>query len=75
MSVDRSATRPPELNATRLKGGLGHLSEEARTNITEARFVPKHLCCEDPAWLYRIYSDTIVDVIGKVVAMAESLIM
>ena len=42
-------------------GGINHLPEQQRTEILDAKEVPKHLCCDNPFWLYRIYQDTIVD--------------
>lgn len=47
---------PPEL------GGLTHLTPEERRQIIESVEVPKHLCCTNPQWLFRIYQDTVVDV-------------
>ncbi|XP_074643980.1 protein O-linked-mannose beta-1,4-N-acetylglucosaminyltransferase 2-like [Tubulanus polymorphus] len=43
-------------------GGLQHLSESVREQIMTRDFVPSHLCCNDPAWLYRIYQDTHVNI-------------
>ena len=44
------------------RGGISHLSEEDQKRIMDSPEVPRHLCCRDPEWLYRIYQDTIVDV-------------
>jgi hypothetical protein len=30
--------------------------------VERTPYVPLHQCCNDPYWLYRIYSDTRVDV-------------
>jgi hypothetical protein len=46
----------------RLLGGLGHLPAAEQARVHAQVPVPPHLCCEDPAWLYRIYQDTDVDV-------------
>lgn len=43
-------------------GGLLHLKPEERKRIEGMDYVAKHLCCSDPAWLYRIYQDTVVDI-------------
>ena len=43
-------------------GGLGHLSDVERDEIMTSRRVRRHLCCENPEWLYRIYQDTFVDI-------------
>ena len=53
--------RPAEL------GGIAHLPEAFRDKIRRSRTIPAHTCCSDPYWLYRIYSDTTVDV-GAVMA-------
>lgn len=46
---------PPEI------GGIMHLSEEERELVTSTTEVPRHLCCSNSFWLYRIYQDTLVD--------------
>ncbi|EDQ90956.1 uncharacterized protein MONBRDRAFT_31627 [Monosiga brevicollis MX1] len=43
-------------------GGLRHLSPHRQKEIMGTPYVPPHTCCSDPYWLYRIYSDTHVDV-------------
>ena len=45
-----------------LLGGIAHLPPHEQERVRAAVPVPPHLCCEDPAWLYRIYQDTTVDV-------------
>lgn len=47
---------PPE------HGGLMHLQSEVQKEIINQKKVPKHLCCDDPSWLYHIYQDTFVDI-------------
>jgi protein O-mannose beta-1,4-N-acetylglucosaminyltransferase len=58
------------------EGGINHLPEEERQKIIQTRTVPKHLCCTDPYWLFRIYQDTNVTVpeVEKLIsnALAES---
>lgn len=73
-NMREDATVPPPLEAStpRLKGGLTHLEEKEIEAILNARWVKPHLCCEDPAWLYRIYSDTEVDV-AAILDMAEKV--
>jgi len=44
----------------RLQGGIRHLPEEDQQKILNTKTVPKHTCCEDPYWLFRIYQDTTV---------------
>lgn len=43
-------------------GGLGHLSDSQRQNILSQSEVPRHVCCDDPSWLYHIYQDTYADI-------------
>ncbi|XP_071172661.1 protein O-linked-mannose beta-1,4-N-acetylglucosaminyltransferase 2-like isoform X2 [Mytilus edulis] len=43
-------------------GGLMHLQSEVQKEIINQEKVPKHLCCDDPSWLYHIYQDTFVDI-------------
>ncbi|XP_022649751.1 uncharacterized protein LOC111245537 [Varroa destructor] len=40
---------------------LANLSDEEKARILKQDKVEPHLCCEDPAWLYRIYQDSWVD--------------
>lgn len=47
---------------TKDEGGIAHLSLKEQSDIFAADEVPKHLCCDDPYWLFRIYQDTIVDI-------------
>lgn len=42
-------------------GGINHLPAEQRERILQSTQVPRHRCCDDPEWLYRINQDTIVD--------------
>ncbi|PFX19825.1 Protein O-linked-mannose beta-1,4-N-acetylglucosaminyltransferase 2 [Stylophora pistillata] len=43
-------------------GGIVHLSDEEQKQIMGTKEVPRHLCCSNPYWLYRIYQDTTVDI-------------
>lgn len=43
-------------------GGIGHLPESQQIQIVKQTDVPKHLCCDDPSWLYHIFQDTKVDI-------------
>eukprot|EP00042_Codosiga_hollandica_P046210 m.482705 g.482705 ORF g.482705 m.482705 type:complete len:639 (+) comp57192_c0_seq4:42-1958(+) len=58
---------PPHL------GGLAHLNRNQRNQILSTKTVPPHLCCSDPAWLFRIYQDTRVN-ISEVVTEIRQLI-
>uniref|UniRef100_A0A4W5NVN0 Protein O-linked-mannose beta-1,4-N-acetylglucosaminyltransferase 2 n=1 Tax=Hucho hucho TaxID=62062 RepID=A0A4W5NVN0_9TELE len=44
------------------QGGIAHLDKEEQEHILASKEVPRHLCCRNPEWLYRIYQDTIVDI-------------
>lgn len=54
-------------------GGIIHLSKEEQKAIKETKEIPKHLCCKNPYWLYRIYQDTIVDIKSFLTLMERSL--
>lgn len=42
-------------------GGLTHLPLNVQEDIMNSTSVNPHICCSDPAWLFRIYQDTYVD--------------
>ncbi|XP_038131505.1 protein O-linked-mannose beta-1,4-N-acetylglucosaminyltransferase 2 [Cyprinodon tularosa] len=44
------------------QGGIAHLEKEEQQRILESKDVPRHLCCRNPEWLFRIYQDTLVDI-------------
>ncbi|XP_043822871.1 protein O-linked-mannose beta-1,4-N-acetylglucosaminyltransferase 2 [Dromiciops gliroides] len=44
------------------QGGIAHLDRAEQERILQSREVPRHLCCRNPEWLFRIYQDTKVDV-------------
>lgn len=44
------------------QGGIAHLDVVEQERITKSKEVPRHLCCRNPEWLFRIYQDTKVDV-------------
>lgn len=44
------------------QGGIAHLRLEEQQRILNSTEVPRHLCCRDPEWLFRIYQDTAVDI-------------
>ncbi|CAB4020713.1 O-linked-mannose beta-1,4-N-acetylglucosaminyltransferase 2 [Paramuricea clavata] len=49
-------------NRTKSEGGIMYLDSEMQTTILNTNEVPRHLCCNNPYWLFRIYQDTIVDI-------------
>lgn len=42
-------------------GGTFHLQWDKLEKILLSNTVPPHLCCSDPAWLFRIYQDTWIE--------------
>ncbi|TNN02876.1 hypothetical protein fugu_010363 [Takifugu bimaculatus] len=44
------------------QGGIAHLEKEEQERIMASKDVPRHLCCRNPEWLFRIYQDTLVDI-------------
>lgn len=54
-------------------GGLGHLSAEERNKVMHTPTVPKHVCCTNPYWLYRIFQDTTGHV-DEIVALSNKLL-
>ncbi|MBN3305531.1 protein O-linked-mannose beta-1,4-N-acetylglucosaminyltransferase 2 [Amia ocellicauda] len=44
------------------QGGIAHLEKEEQDRILKSKEVPRHLCCRNPEWLFRIYQDTSVDI-------------
>ncbi|XP_031796328.1 protein O-linked-mannose beta-1,4-N-acetylglucosaminyltransferase 2 [Sarcophilus harrisii] len=44
------------------QGGIAHLDRAEQERILQSREVPRHLCCRNPEWLFRIYQDTKVDI-------------
>ncbi|KAI9140053.1 hypothetical protein BKA69DRAFT_594064 [Paraphysoderma sedebokerense] len=46
----------------KMVGGINHLSSAERQDVLKTVPIKQHRCCEDPAWLFRIYQDTRVHV-------------
>lgn len=44
------------------QGGINHLSASEQEKILNTPTVPKHTCCTNPYWLFRIYQDTKVHI-------------
>lgn len=44
------------------QGGISHLDKTEQERIMRSKEVPRHLCCRNPEWLFRIYQDTVVDI-------------
>ncbi|XP_059921297.1 protein O-linked-mannose beta-1,4-N-acetylglucosaminyltransferase 2 [Gadus macrocephalus] len=55
------------------QGGIVHLEKEEQERIQVSKDVPRHLCCRNPEWLYRIYQDTLVDIPSLLEVLKEGL--
>ncbi|KAM9488630.1 protein O-linked-mannose beta-1,4-N-acetylglucosaminyltransferase 2 [Clarias gariepinus] len=55
------------------QGGITHLEKEEQERILSSKEVPRHLCCRNPEWLFRIYQDTIVDIRSFLEVLKEGL--
>ncbi len=55
------------------QGGIVHLEKEEQERILSSKEVPRHLCCRNPEWLFRIYQDTTVDIASFLDVLKETL--
>ncbi|KAJ8415701.1 hypothetical protein AAFF_G00402580 [Aldrovandia affinis] len=55
------------------QGGIAHLDNEEQERILKSKEVPRHLCCRNPEWLFRIYQDTTVDIASLLDALRQGL--
>ncbi|KAB5586815.1 hypothetical protein PHYPO_G00005840 [Pangasianodon hypophthalmus] len=55
------------------QGGIAHLEKEEQERILANKEVPRHLCCRNPEWLFRIYQDTIVDIPSFLEVLREGI--
>uniref|UniRef100_A0A8C8S8R6 Protein O-linked-mannose beta-1,4-N-acetylglucosaminyltransferase 2 n=1 Tax=Pelusios castaneus TaxID=367368 RepID=A0A8C8S8R6_9SAUR len=44
------------------QGGIAHLDKAEQERIIKSKEVPRHLCCRNPEWLFRVYQDTKIDI-------------
>jgi len=58
---NRHLSIPPPYDSHYLQGGLGHLSEEEQKRIKSLKKIKEVFCCQDPAFLYFMYQDTVID--------------
>lgn len=68
--MDNTVVHP---NRTKEEGGITHLTLKEQNDILTANEIPKHLCCDDPYWLFRIYQDTHVDIDSFTPVMQKAL--
>ncbi|XP_048451733.1 protein O-linked-mannose beta-1,4-N-acetylglucosaminyltransferase 2 [Rhincodon typus] len=55
------------------QGGIAHLAQSQQERIIKSKEVPRHLCCRNPEWLFRVYQDTIVDIPSVMSAIHQSV--
>ncbi|XP_072117081.1 protein O-linked-mannose beta-1,4-N-acetylglucosaminyltransferase 2 isoform X1 [Mobula birostris] len=55
------------------QGGIAHLDRVEQERIVKSKEVPRHLCCRNPEWLFRIYQDTHVDITSVMTAIHQSV--
>ncbi|RVE62142.1 hypothetical protein OJAV_G00154150 [Oryzias javanicus] len=55
------------------QGGIIHLEKEDQKRILKSKEVPRHLCCRNPEWLFRIYQDTLVDIPSFIELLKEAM--
>lgn len=55
------------------QGGIAHLEKEDQQRILASTEVPRHLCCRNPEWLFRIYQDTLVDIPSFLEVLKEGM--
>lgn len=55
------------------EGGIRHLDASTIDFILESKTIPRHTCCKDPHWLFRIFQDTFVDVDQVLALFREAL--
>lgn len=55
------------------QGGIIHLEKAEQERILASKDVPRHLCCRNPEWLFRIYQDTLVDIPSFLETLKEGM--
>ncbi|XP_034554151.1 protein O-linked-mannose beta-1,4-N-acetylglucosaminyltransferase 2 [Notolabrus celidotus] len=55
------------------QGGITQLDKEEQERILTSKDVPRHLCCRNPEWLFRIYQDTLVDIPSFLEVLKEGM--
>ncbi|XP_062912512.1 protein O-linked-mannose beta-1,4-N-acetylglucosaminyltransferase 2 isoform X1 [Mobula hypostoma] len=55
------------------QGGIAHLDRVEQERIVKSKEVPRHLCCRNPEWLFRIYQDTHIDITSVMTAIHQSV--
>nr|XP_033785963.1 protein O-linked-mannose beta-1,4-N-acetylglucosaminyltransferase 2 [Geotrypetes seraphini]XP_033785964.1 protein O-linked-mannose beta-1,4-N-acetylglucosaminyltransferase 2 [Geotrypetes seraphini]XP_033785966.1 protein O-linked-mannose beta-1,4-N-acetylglucosaminyltransferase 2 [Geotrypetes seraphini] len=55
------------------QGGIAHLDKKEQERIMQSKEVPRHLCCQNPEWLFRIYQDTKVDISSLILMIRQTV--
>ncbi|KAM9798105.1 protein O-linked-mannose beta-1,4-N-acetylglucosaminyltransferase 2 [Neosynchiropus ocellatus] len=55
------------------QGGIAHLEKAEQERILNSKDVPRHLCCRNPEWLFRIYQDTLIDIPSFLAVLKEGV--
>ncbi|XP_051879697.1 protein O-linked-mannose beta-1,4-N-acetylglucosaminyltransferase 2 [Pristis pectinata] len=55
------------------QGGIAHLDRAEQERIVKSKEVPRHLCCRNPEWLFRIYQDTLIDMPSLMTTIHQSV--
>ncbi|XP_014788384.1 protein O-linked-mannose beta-1,4-N-acetylglucosaminyltransferase 2 [Octopus bimaculoides] len=55
-------------------GNIEYLPHDVQQRIISQMEVPRHICCDDPSWLYHIYQDTQVD-IETIISLTQEAIL
>ncbi|XP_033021854.1 protein O-linked-mannose beta-1,4-N-acetylglucosaminyltransferase 2-like [Lacerta agilis] len=55
------------------QGGIAHLDRAEQDRILKSSEVPRHLCCRNPEWLFRIYQDTEVNVASLIQVVRQAV--
>lgn len=61
-------------NRKKSLGGIRHLPKEEQELIVNSPTIKPHPCCDNPAWLYKIFQDTKVDPLSIIELIREGLI-
>ncbi|XP_053265378.1 protein O-linked-mannose beta-1,4-N-acetylglucosaminyltransferase 2-like [Podarcis raffonei] len=57
------------------QGGIAHLDKAEQDRILQSSEVPRHLCCRNPEWLFRIYQDTEVNIASLIQVVRQTVKM
>ncbi|XP_039192221.1 protein O-linked-mannose beta-1,4-N-acetylglucosaminyltransferase 2 [Crotalus tigris] len=55
------------------QGGIAHLDKAEQDRIVKSNEVPRHLCCRNPEWLFRIYQDTKINIASLIQVIRQTV--